>query len=147
MYSPHTNQLISSVYFFKYIYFERGRWGQRESQAGSLPSAQSPTWGSNARTVRSCPEPKFRVRRLTDGATQVPLESCQYLKDLYSQSQVGLKLRAPLPFLLQTSLVSLSLPSSPPPPLPLPSLPPAHPPFLSLPFSQEAPQAGVSGEL
>ena len=38
------------------------REGDTEAQAGSTPSAQSLTWGSNSRTVRSCPEPKPRVR-------------------------------------------------------------------------------------
>ena len=55
--------------FFKFIYLFLGerkreqaskgqREGERESQAGLTPSAQSPAWGSNPRTVRSCPEPK-----------------------------------------------------------------------------------------
>ena len=48
------------------------RWWKRESQAGSALSVQSPTQGSNSRTVRSRPELKSRVRRLTDRATQVP---------------------------------------------------------------------------
>ena len=43
---------------------KRGRNGEtgreRESQAGSLPSAQSPMWGSNSQTVRSGPEPKTK---------------------------------------------------------------------------------------
>ena len=34
------------------------REGDTESEAGSKLSAQSPTQGSNPRTVRSCPEPK-----------------------------------------------------------------------------------------
>ena len=40
---------------------ERGR----QSQAGPLLLAQSPTRGSNSQTVRSWPEPKSRVGRLT----------------------------------------------------------------------------------
>ena len=43
--------------FLKKVYFERMQVGEgqrdRESQAGSTPSAQSPTWGSNSQTVRS----------------------------------------------------------------------------------------------
>ena len=66
--------------FFKFIYFERERGreggadreGERESQAGSTLPAQSPTWGSNLRTLRSRPEPRSRVGRSTDWATQVP---------------------------------------------------------------------------
>ena len=48
--------------------------GQRErkSQAGFTLSVQSPTRGSNPWTVRSWPEPKSRVRHLTDWATQAP---------------------------------------------------------------------------
>ena len=45
---------------------------ERESQAGSALSAQSPMWGSNSRTMRSWPELKPRVRRLTNWATEVP---------------------------------------------------------------------------
>ena len=73
------------IYFFKFvfIYFERDRdstsgggaerEGDRESQAGSALSAWSPLWGSNSQnreitreTVRSRPEPKPRVGRLTE---------------------------------------------------------------------------------
>ena len=39
---------------------------------GSELSTQSPTRGLNSRTVRSWPEPKLRVRCLTDWATQAP---------------------------------------------------------------------------
>ena len=45
---------------------EREREGERGSQAGSMLSAQSRTWCSNSRTVRSWPEPKSGVSRLTD---------------------------------------------------------------------------------
>ena len=41
------------------------REGERESQAGTEPSAQSPMWGLNPCTMRSWPEPKSGVRRLT----------------------------------------------------------------------------------
>ena len=46
----------------------KGREGgrQRESQAGSKLLVQSPVWDSNPRTVRSSPELKSRVGRLTD---------------------------------------------------------------------------------
>ena len=47
------------------------REGDRESQTGSALSAQTPKWGSNSPTVRSCPELKPRVGR--DRATQAPL--------------------------------------------------------------------------
>ena len=51
------------VFLSLFIYFERKREstqaeegereGQTESQAGSMPSTQSPMWGSNPLTVRS----------------------------------------------------------------------------------------------
>ena len=69
--------------FLKFIYLfwervwtregQREREGKRESQAGSTLSAQSPTRGLISWTVRSWPDPKPRVRRLTDWTTQVPL--------------------------------------------------------------------------
>ena len=52
---------------------EGQREGERESQAGSLQSAWSPTPGLNPRTMRSWPELKSRVRCLSDWATQVSL--------------------------------------------------------------------------
>ena len=66
----------------KFIYFERERpcmseqvgEGQRErereSQAGSVLSVQSLTWGLIPQTMRSRPELKSRVRCLTNWATQ-----------------------------------------------------------------------------
>ena len=53
--------LLTYLFIFKFIYFERERMtrggaereGERESQAGSAPSVQSPMWGSNPRTVKS----------------------------------------------------------------------------------------------
>ena len=56
-----TSVFIFSFFFFKFIYLERESAnregaeteGERESQAGSELSAQSPTWGSNPQTVRS----------------------------------------------------------------------------------------------
>ena len=65
------------VHFFKslFIYFENEgehgeegerKRGERESQAGSILSAQSLVWGSNSGTVRARPEPKSRVECLTD---------------------------------------------------------------------------------
>ena len=62
--------------FFKslFIYLEKietgragegQREGERESQAGSQLSVQSPTRGSNSRTMRPWPEPKPRVGCLT----------------------------------------------------------------------------------
>ena len=47
------------------------RRGHRGSEVGSVLTADNPMWGLNSRTVRSWPEPKSRVRRLTDWATQV----------------------------------------------------------------------------
>ena len=64
--------------FGVFIYFERERKhtrtrgsegqreGERESQAGSTLSAQSPTQGSISQTMRSWPKPKSRVGCLTD---------------------------------------------------------------------------------
>ena len=49
-----------------------GGGAERESQAGFALSMKSPTRGSNSRTVRSGPEPKSRVRCLTNWATQEP---------------------------------------------------------------------------
>ena len=59
-----------------FIYFEREgekasreeteREGERESQAGSMLSAQSSMWGSNPQTIRSWPKLKPRVGCLTD---------------------------------------------------------------------------------
>ena len=52
---------------------ERDRERERESQAGSMLPAQSPMWGLIWWTMRSWPEPNSRVRRLTEWATQAPL--------------------------------------------------------------------------
>ena len=67
-------------YILKFTYFEREREcmpklggagrEERESQMGSMPSAQSPTLGSVPRTTRSWPELKSRVGCLTAWATQ-----------------------------------------------------------------------------
>ena len=52
------------------------KWGRTEretdSQAGSMLSAQSLTWSMIPPVVRSWPERKSRVRRLTDWASQAP---------------------------------------------------------------------------
>ena len=66
--------------FLKKIYFERekeheqgrGRGGERESQAGFTLLAQSLMWGSIPWTVGSWPEPKPRVRCLTNWAIHPP---------------------------------------------------------------------------
>ena len=79
--SCHLNSL--KLFFNVYLFIvdreiDRGQAGEgqrereTESQAGSVPSAQSPMGGSSPQTVRSWPEPKPRVGRLTDWATQGP---------------------------------------------------------------------------
>ena len=83
---------IIAIYIFLnlFIYFERvrvseqgrGRESQRGSQARSILPAWSPTWGSNSRTVSSWPEPKSRVKRLTDWATRAPLCQAIFFKRL-----------------------------------------------------------------
>ena len=50
----------------------REREGEGESQAGFALSVQSPLQNLIPRTLRSWPEPKLRVSRLTDWATQAP---------------------------------------------------------------------------
>ena len=54
-----------------FIYFEKER--ERESEAGSMLSVQSPTQGSSTWTMRSRPQQKLRVRHSTDWASQVSL--------------------------------------------------------------------------
>ena len=49
---------------------------------------QNPVWGSNSWTVRSWPEPRSRVGRLTDWATQVPQSLFLFLSNLYTQHGV-----------------------------------------------------------
>ena len=70
-------QRITLFVFFetKRVWAGRGREGEgdRESQVGSMLPAQSPIRGSNAWTMRSWPEPKARVGRLTNWPTRVPL--------------------------------------------------------------------------
>ena len=64
-------------FIYLLLFFERD-WEreraerERESQAGSMQSVQSPTWGWNSQTVRSWPESKSRVRCLPDWAPQGP---------------------------------------------------------------------------
>ena len=64
------------IFLSVFTYFEstsgRGREKESESQAGSALSARSPARGSNPQTMRSWPEPKSRVGRPKDWATQVP---------------------------------------------------------------------------
>lgn len=45
--------------------------GERESQPDSIPSMEPNAW-LNLTTRRSCPEPKPKVRHLTNGAIKVP---------------------------------------------------------------------------
>ena len=51
---------------------DRETEGERGSQAGSTLSARSLTWGLIPPTVRSWPEPRSRVRCLTDWASPAP---------------------------------------------------------------------------
>ena len=74
----HKHSLFKKKKFI-YLFWETVREGQREtegerdSQAGSTLSVQSPTPGLISGTVRSRPEPKSRVGCLTDWATQTSL--------------------------------------------------------------------------
>ena len=69
------------------VYFERDRDRdreiERESQAGSMLSVQSLTWSLNSLTRRLWPEPKSRVRCLTNWATQMPYFSFSFQKILF----------------------------------------------------------------
>ena len=61
------------VYFWECVGMEEE---QRERDRQTVPSSAQPgtgTWGTIPRTVRSWPEPKAGVRRLTDWVTQVHL--------------------------------------------------------------------------
>ena len=90
------NRAISISFSLMFIYFwEREREREREKetererrcpceqergrrwqlQAGTVLSVQTLRWGSNSQTMRSWPEPKSRVRCLTDWATQAPLSN------------------------------------------------------------------------
>ena len=64
---------------------ERGR--EREFQAGSALSAQSPVQGSISWTLRLWPEPNSRVRRLTRWDTQAPQERFYFKTDLGIKEQ------------------------------------------------------------
>ena len=83
MYFPFFNELFFKVYFETEREWEHARTsrgeveikGDRESQAGSVPSAQSLIQSLNSQTVRSWPDLKSRVGRSTKWATQVPLDS------------------------------------------------------------------------
>ena len=78
-YLKHLNIYITFKYFLEFIclFWERESQREREreieSQAGSMPSAQSPTRGSNSLTVRSWPEQRSKIRCLIYWATQEPL--------------------------------------------------------------------------
>ena len=83
-------ELSGMFYFFKCLFIlreractlgggvgggrERGKERESESQAGSMLSAQNPAQGLISHTIRSLPEPKSRVRHLSNWATQEPLE-------------------------------------------------------------------------
>ena len=70
---------LNNFLMFIYVFFEREslsgggaeREKERESQAGYTLSTE-PNTGLDFTTLRSWPEPKSRVRRLTNWATQTP---------------------------------------------------------------------------
>ena len=62
------------IYYVREHKWDRGREiRKRESQEGSILSAQGLMWSWNSQTVRSWPEPKPRVGCFTDWTTQAPL--------------------------------------------------------------------------
>ena len=65
------------LFFLKnlFIHLREAGEGQRERERGSrLPLSREPHMGLDLTTLGSQPEPKPRVRRLTDRATQEPLD-------------------------------------------------------------------------
>ena len=86
--SPHFALVVLSLFILRKREKEheqgRGREREREgeSQAVSMLSVWSPTWGSKSWTMRSWPEQKSRVWCLTDWATQVPPPFCTFLNKL-----------------------------------------------------------------
>jgi len=85
----NTTSWVKRILFLKNFSFERGREreikrkheqgeGQREMEREHLKRTPRES-GVDPRTLRSRPEQKPRVRRLTDSATQAPLE-CIFLK-------------------------------------------------------------------
>ena len=79
---------LSSLFFLSlFILRERERirgGGQREGERGRIPSrlhavSTEPTQGSISWTMRSWPEPKSKVRHLTDYRLQVPLQEFWYM--------------------------------------------------------------------
>ena len=93
------NLVCLRFFFFKFISFwERQRqckWGRDRERgreripSSSAPSVQSRTQGSNPRTVKSGPEPKPRVGRLTDWATQAPRNLAFYKTLTFPQIRLG----------------------------------------------------------
>ena len=79
------------TYFFTWRETERERERERESQAGSALSTQSLTQGSDSQTVRSWPEPKSRVRGLTDRATWAPPKIKNFLSIQEKKGQATYK--------------------------------------------------------
>ena len=66
--SADVNIFFFSLNVYLFIFERKGErqsGGERESQAGSMPAAQSPTWGLIPQSVRWRPEPKSRVGCLT----------------------------------------------------------------------------------
>ena len=89
-------QKVLFVFSVFYLFWERERaWEvgtaekeeEKESQAGSALSAQSPMQGSNPQTMRLWPEPKSRAEHLKDWAIQVTLQEVLF-NDVYPNSSV-----------------------------------------------------------
>ena len=79
---------------------------ERESQEGSTLSAQSPMRGWNSWTMRLWPELRSRVGRLTDWATQVPLEGTPFEEGLMEP-------HLPCNFCLDAFLLGMCWPTPP----------------------------------
>ena len=86
---------FSFPFFFKFIFWwreskkvcgEGWREGERDLQAGSMLSVQSPMQGFNSWNVRSWPEPESRVGCLTNRTTQAP-QDCHFLESVRGISE------------------------------------------------------------
>ena len=88
-------------YYLIFIYFgdtgrvqagerQRERETQNLKQApGSKLSAQSPTWGSNPRTMRSWPEPKSVFNRWSHPGTPLSVSLCPFSKEVEAMCPVS----------------------------------------------------------